>query len=328
MSKSRNYTLELMKLLAAYMVVFIHVPFYGQGGQTMSALARFAVPLFFVVSGFYSYQMPADRYLKRAKNIFLLFLIGMGFFTTCKMGLFVLSRDIQGIPAYFGEYLDAAALTKLLVFNVPVHADYLWYLLAMLYVYSLFYLLVKFRVPENVVFAGGITLLVLFLILGEGKSLVGEPFVLRCFIDKGIPFFVLGQLAKKYAQRLRSLPAYVAWSAIVFGVAATLVSRFALREQETYLGSVLIVLGLIAISVKYADAHYPSWVRELTSCSTYIYLTHAVLSGIMMRGYAMVGINYAASMVLQCVHPLLVCVVSTVFAYGMTKTIHKWVFRK
>lgn len=42
MTVQKNDTLELIKLFASYMVVFIHVMFYGTVGEAMNALGRFA----------------------------------------------------------------------------------------------------------------------------------------------------------------------------------------------------------------------------------------------------------------------------------------------
>ena len=330
-SKKRNYTLEMIKLIAAYMVVFIHVPFAGNMGAAVSALARFAVPLFFAVSGFYSYNIAPDKILKRTKNIFLLFIVGMGCFTLPKMALFVLSRDIQGIPAYFAEYLNWEALQSLIFFNVPVHADYLWYLLATLYVYLLWYVAVKCKVKENVLFVCGGILLIVTLVLKEGSALIGQPIhypLLRTFVGMGFPFFAMGQLLKKYESKLCSINDVVIALIIGLGVAETMASFFCIGVQEVYLGSVLIVFGLMVIAVKRANAVCVPLASRLSGCSTYIYFLHPILSGIMIRGYAMAHIDYAASAALQWVHPFLVCVVSTVLAYGMVKTVHKWVFGK
>jgi len=49
MSRRKNTTLELLKLFASYMVVFVHVSFPGTVGVSINALARFAVPFFFIV---------------------------------------------------------------------------------------------------------------------------------------------------------------------------------------------------------------------------------------------------------------------------------------
>lgn len=330
MSKKRNYTLEIIKLLAAYMVVFIHVPFPGQIGRAVSALARFAVPLFFLISGFYSYGISSDKCLQRTKNILLLFVISMSCFTIPKMILFIMSRDVSGIFGYFGEYLDVVALKNLVLFNVPVHADYLWYLLATIYVYLFFWLVIKCHINEKMVFACGILLLGISVILSEGCALFGEsiPYIAkRSFIDMGIPFFVMGLLAKKYEQHLQRVPLYAAVATIAVGIVLTLVSLFAVRVQELYLGSIVILFGVVVVAVKYADISGPSFVKPLTGCSTYIYVLHPVLSGVMIRGYAAAHIGYESVTALQIAHPFLVCIIATVLAYGMTKTVHKWVFR-
>ena len=71
MSSQKNSTLELIKLFASYMVVFIHVPFYGKYGDAIDAIARFAVPFFFLVSGFYSYQIDCEKIKTSGKAIFV-----------------------------------------------------------------------------------------------------------------------------------------------------------------------------------------------------------------------------------------------------------------
>ena len=72
MNTQKNNTLELIKLFASYMVVFIHVPFHGRFGAAIDALARFAVPFFFLVSGYYSYQIACKKIKMRIKNVLTL----------------------------------------------------------------------------------------------------------------------------------------------------------------------------------------------------------------------------------------------------------------
>ena len=72
MNMQRNNTLELLKVFAAYMVVFIHVIFSGYVGTAIETLARFAVPFFFVISGFYSYGISTQKIKKRIKKILIL----------------------------------------------------------------------------------------------------------------------------------------------------------------------------------------------------------------------------------------------------------------
>ena len=52
----RNYSLDALKLVASFFVVFIHVSFGGVFGEVIKALAGFAVPIFFLTSGYFSYN--------------------------------------------------------------------------------------------------------------------------------------------------------------------------------------------------------------------------------------------------------------------------------
>ena len=65
----KNNTPELLKLFASYMVVFVHVIFSGYIGVAAETLARFAVPFFFLISGFYSYLgLPIKIKIFNVKN--------------------------------------------------------------------------------------------------------------------------------------------------------------------------------------------------------------------------------------------------------------------
>ncbi|MFV8815028.1 acyltransferase family protein [Aerococcus urinaeequi] len=55
MVKNMRYSsLDGMKTIAAFLVICIHIPFPGEVGQIITAIARIAVPFFFMVSGFFA----------------------------------------------------------------------------------------------------------------------------------------------------------------------------------------------------------------------------------------------------------------------------------
>ena len=51
--KKQYNLLDALKIVAAFFVVCIHVHFPGDLGRCVIAVARFAVPFFFMVSGFF-----------------------------------------------------------------------------------------------------------------------------------------------------------------------------------------------------------------------------------------------------------------------------------
>ena len=52
----RNHGLDAAKAVAAYFVILLHIRFPGRTGEILNVLARFAVPFFFMVSGYFCYS--------------------------------------------------------------------------------------------------------------------------------------------------------------------------------------------------------------------------------------------------------------------------------
>ena len=172
MNIQKNSTLELFKLLASYMVVFIHISFYGKFGAIVDALARFAVPFFFLVSGYYSYQITCEKIKKRIKNIITLLILAIVCCNIFEIAI-LLRWNIDGLGAFFYKYTDISTFINLLIFNLPVNFGHLWYLLAILYVYVVYYFATKLHVKDKVIFIISFLLLGLHIILGEGLSVIG-----------------------------------------------------------------------------------------------------------------------------------------------------------
>ena len=317
MNIQKNSTLELFKLFASYMVVFIHILFYGKFGVIIDALARFAVPFFFLVSGFYSYQITCEKIKKRIRNILTLLVLAI---TCCNLfeitTLLLWSPD--DLAAFFDKYTHLSTYINLLIFNTAVNFGHLWYLLAILYVYIIFYFVTQTHVKDKVIFTISFLLLFLQIILGEGLSVVGiklPAFYVRNFALMGIPFFALGLFVKKYEYKFHNIPGYAILVSVVIGVLASVISRYFSGENELYLGSLFILFAITCTFIKYKDIKYPPFVTALEGCSTYIYIFHLIISSVIYIAYNVLGVDMYSSVSLKKLHPIIVCICSTVFAY-------------
>ena len=322
MNIQKNNTLELFKLFASYMVLFIHVPFHGEFGVTIDALARFAVPFFFLVSGFYSYQITCEKIKKRIANILILFIpaiICYNIFEIAKLMLW--NKD--GLVVFFDRFTDLSTFINFLIFNnVYANFGHLWYLLAILYVYLIFYFVTKFHVKDKVIFIISFLLLFLHIILGEGLSIVGIkiPFlVVRNFALMGIPFFALGLFVKKYEHKFQNIPGYIILVSAIIGILTSIISRRFMGENELHIGSLFILFAIVCTFIKYKDVKYPSFVTALEGCSTYIYIFHIIIATVVLMLYSILGIDIYSSRILENSYPFVVCVASTIFAYVFIK---------
>ena len=325
-TRVKLYGMDVIKLFASYMVVFIHVLFYGQIGLAANALARFAVPLFFLVSGFYSYQIPPDKIKKRIPHLLFLLIFSSILYTVYNVLMVMLKEGTPAVAEYFSRYGNIKNLIKLFVFNTPVHTTHLWYLLAALYVYVVFYLTTIWKFHEKLLFAVSVLALLLHIFLGEVLSIfhIEVPIpLLRNFLLLGIPFFGLGMLANKHQDNLRTVPGFVLVISAIVGIVLTLLSRYFFGVHEVHVGSLFILFSLVTIFIKYPNLRYPHVLIAATSCSTYIYIFHPAISGVIRQVYKLIHIDVQASVALQMIHPLIVCIFSTVAAYAM-----EWLVKK
>ena len=322
MTIQKNRTLELIKLIAACMVVFIHVLFSGRMGVAIESVGRFAVPLFFLISGFYSYQIEPEKIKKRAKNISVLLVIAVVCCTLYKVWMMYTTRGAAGLEAYFIRYTQPEFLFRLFFLNVTLSGGHLWYLFAILYVYLIFYVVRKFKVSDKAIFIVSFTLLAAHLLLGEGLAIMGitlKNYYIRNFLLMGIPCFGLGLFAKKYELKFKAVPNYLIWIAAIVGALESVFSRFSFGRQEMYIGSVLILFALVCTFIKYADAKMPSFVTKLEGCSTYIYIFHTIIAGLMEDLYPLLGLSMRRSLFLQNIHPILVLFISIAVAYVIVR---------
>jgi peptidoglycan/LPS O-acetylase OafA/YrhL len=324
MKSQRNDTLGILKLFASYMVVFIHVQFYGQIGSAVDALARFAVPFFFLVSGFFSHEITTqkikERILKLLSLTFLAFTIYWGY----NILTLLQERSNLELDQYFMQYFKLETMLQLLLLNVPVHTGHLWYLLAIIYVYILYYYFTAYKLSEKLLYVISLLALILHLLMGEVLTafnvVIPTPFV-RNFALMGVPFFGAGVIAKQHVQTLRKTPTYIIMGSIIFGILETVLSRYFFGENQLYIGSLFVVFSFLVVFIKYPELKCPSSLLVLTKCSTYIYILHPLVSSILKKIYTLVGIDFSVSFIEGMLHPIIVCIISTIMAYLLLEII-------
>ncbi len=63
-SIQRNSGIDILKVICSFLVICIHKRFLGVAGEYIRALSRVAVPVFFIISGYYL-QMKSEDYMGR-----------------------------------------------------------------------------------------------------------------------------------------------------------------------------------------------------------------------------------------------------------------------
>ena len=271
--QKRNETLECCRILAAVFVVFLHVPFPGLMGKTVNCLARFAVPLFFAISGWFSYGAKPEKLLRRMGKILLLEAAGIG--------LTVLSKGFRvGLPG-------ADALTKWLLLNVDPFAGHLWYLSAMAYCYGFLWLYTRLicRKQNNYLplYALGAVLLVCHFAMANFSAFTGirvETCVYRNVWFFGIPMFSMGLFLREFAGKL---PRKGLWAALVLGFGLSLAERWILGPSDLPVAMPLAVAAILLLTAEHPalPENRPGLRRaaaQFGTMSTVVYLVHLIIS--------------------------------------------------
>ena len=198
----RNETLDLMKCVAIYSVIFLHILLPGPIGQAVNCLARFAVPLFFLSSGYFSWNSDGRTLARRAGRTGKLLLEVCAFLLA--FGCVLALRRGETAAAYLRGRLDPFFLKEILLYQVlPLpYAWPMWFLTSLFFIYLLWWAMTAAarrmgkKLPLGALAALAVGLLAIHLSLGEVRGLLGlspvnSLWLRNAWLD-GFPFFVLG----------------------------------------------------------------------------------------------------------------------------------------
>ncbi|MBR6738019.1 MAG: acyltransferase [Clostridia bacterium] len=308
-TNKRNKWLDLIKLIASFMVVFIHVDFTGKFGYAVDAIARFAVPLFFAVSGFFSLNASAKTIKRRLLKLIALYLVASIIYH-------VYYAINVGFTEHFEKTFNILNFLGFIYLNLPFSSGHLWFLLALIYVYLIWLLVIKLSVKEKTLFIISVVCLVIHLILGELLTLFNirfAPAVVRNFALMGFPFFTLGYLANKHQEKLKKTNNVVLILLIILGCLESALAYVFFDFNEIYVGSVCCVYALIVISIKLQEKPLGKFWVKLSSTSADVYVFHILISKVGISIAKAISIS-TESLIFKNVWPLIVCLVCVVLS--------------
>lgn len=281
----RNVTLDLFKLAAAFAVICIHYMFSGAVGISVKAVARFAVPFFFAVSGFFAWKQRPEKLMKRARGIAKLYLASFVLYFLYGAFREILLGKASSVADYVMKYVQPKTILNFLIHNTTISAVHLWFLPALIYCYLLMCLCIKVKVPEKVLTTAAVVLLAIQLITGEGLSILQVQFDadLPNFLFLGFPFFLLGRTLSRIQEErrpdFRKCSGWLILLLLFAGIAGSVLSVLVWGGHLIYAGSVMIVSALLLAALKYRERAYAPCLVALAELSTHIYVFHVAVGG-------------------------------------------------
>ena len=288
MENDRNILLDFVKGIAALGVILVHFQFPGYFGAIMCSIGVVGVIIFFFISGYASYSADgtsAPKLLKRFKRNLILLVTALLVYAVYEVIFQLATGNIESWLKGFTEWEFYVRFFILGDFDF-IDAGPLWFMLALLYCYLIFYLIEKYRLHK--VFY---PLLPLFLLLRIGmetftNSYTGSnPWITwhlsGNFLVGGLPIMLFGNfIACKKDKFIRIKTPVLLTCFAGFLLATFLTACFKINgtidiSQPFKIGAALFVFVLC---IKHGSVHICSLLEYIGAfLTTYIYLYHNLI---------------------------------------------------
>ena len=299
-----------MKAICAFLIVCIHVPFPGKIGAYFTTLTRVAVPVFFMITGyFYSDTVARHKEKRQIKKILYLVVEANVLFFIWNIALDILRRD--SIITYIRSIFTGKNIIEFLALNESPLAGHLWYLGAILYVLVIVFLMDKFNCRKILCYLTPV-LLIVDLVFGKYSLLIFHrefPYILvRNFLCVGIPYFCIGNFIREKQCSEKWNKKVLQTLILVFAV-TSLVERFILMNaslnatRDHYISTTFLSICLFVYTLK-SNWHNKGLAMIGRKYSTWLYIIHPIFITVFSIVVGKLGLKsiyrYVAPIVVYC----------------------------
>lgn len=217
--KRTDNGINVLKFIAVVLVILIHETLPGNFGLLIEGLAAMSVPVFFMVSGYYSYGASILKIRERTiKILWLTILVNVIYFI---WDIAIEFFSGASVPDWIRQNCSLKRFLVLLLTNESPFRGHLWFLGALTYSYLFLLILLMYIergrgrfariIKENRIkfmFSLSVLLLILNLACGEFLTFYGKniqisyiPYI-RNWLFMGIPFFSLAYCIHAYEEHI------------------------------------------------------------------------------------------------------------------------------
>ena len=264
----RNYSMDSLKLICAILVMCIHTPQIENMVDYIAPLYRCAVPIFFMISGYFTYgKKNLDSTIRRR------IIDQLKIFCWALIFYFIVALFNKGLGAF--SILGSLMTTGCLLGNYVTYAEHLWYILAYVYVLLVMLLVERYNMYKFL-FCITPVLLIIAVIAGTySEMLFGHSYSLyytRNFLFTGLPFFALGMIAKR--MKSISVPAMIASCMIFYATGLLEVKSFEFSTGDIYISTIFLSISIFLLFVNIRQTKDNFISRTGREDGLYIYIFH------------------------------------------------------
>ena len=301
----KNKTLNILKAFLCIMIVFVHMPFPDPLGIYVKCLARIAVPIFFMISGYYSLNNSKDKLKQKIKHILKLIVYSSIFYLIFNI-LLNYFTDKQELNIFITKLKDFSTYIKIIIYNDNPFAICLWFLNALLYCYLFDYITPN---KKNKTLILPIILLICYVLLNYSLYYTKPNlYMIRNCIFMGLPFYLIG---KYIHQNNISISLK---TALITGIPLLIIELIEtpFRYSELYISSIFLSIIIFILITNHPNISNKFLEYIGSNLSMYVYLIHPSLVFISRK------IEYHG--IIEYFIPIIVVIISIILSYILYNT--------
>lgn len=275
MSANRNQMVDTLRTLGAFSVIILHANYGKLDGDAVQALrlcARWAVPFFFLVSGYFFEKKSKvnldNAFIGTLRHLVIIYAIVnvVYFFVALKTNFYTLGDILSIRSIVLGDFY------------------HLWFVGSMIFAYILLWIILSLKL-DKLLLVVAIFTVIFILLIGPYESLLKsgiETYFSRFLLS--IPFLFTGFLYSRYKLE-HKFGKIVGLSVLIIGVLFQFVESFALYsvnrsnlfEHEFLFGTFLISVGAFMFALNYGASKGGLLAEIGRDYSFLIYLYHPIV---------------------------------------------------
>ena len=314
MRKNTNHCLDWLKGIGCICVVFIHVKFPGYFGDIVCRLSQFAVPVFFLTSGYFSYSQDKtwteNTVKRRAKRI-----LWLSVWTTCLYWILTKAYPWIRNGCAWGGDINAflIGVTRFLLmqdvdFSGGAH---LWFLWALLWCYMLIIVVNKFSLWNW--FYGFIPFMAVLIVLQYAcRMFFGWSWHTTNLLP-AITYVITGNLLACHRDMVFKISNIQLLVFIIMGELVSLVNLLHPRYDFSEIGILIASVAMFAYAIKNEEFIIGKLIEDIGyKYSLWIYIFHIFVNIVLVKGIKVIGLNDV--MLINGMKPLIVVLITLILA--------------
>ena len=324
--KQINYTLYFFEILASCFVILIHCKLPGTFGLIVDAAARFAVPFFFVISGFFLYdeKLEVSELRQKCKKRILrtTILLGISLITYLIIRIAVCLKNGQSALDYFSNTFSPENILMFIIFNKPFISTHNWFLLALILSYCFILIFPKLFINKRFTTIFPTLIIVIYFIriimctfqpVLFGLNLSNDN-IYHAWWNCGLPFITFGILAKRIITGRSFAPSFIL--TLLFSSAALMCVEgyfisICILPMTYYLFSVAFCFSIFILSIKWPKIHIFSLYNRIGNWTRWVYIFHPIFITLNSSFLKMIRLDECFA---KCILPFLTIFSSILFA--------------